>query len=762
MERQGPGHGGNLVGALLDGRYRVDLVLARGGMSTVYQGTDTRLERPVAIKVMDPRYAADPVFLQRFEREARAVARLRHPGIVGIYDQGVDCTDSDPTASPGGRHVFLIMELVDGATLRDLLREHGRLPVPLALSVIDLVLSALAVAHREGLVHRDVKPENVLIGAGGVVKVADFGLVRAVAEAGSNTGDVILGTVAYLSPEQVATGAADPRSDVYAAGVLLFEMLTGTPPYTGETALSVAYRHVNDDVPAPSTVGPPLPVLLDDLVVRATRRDPAARPADAAAFRLALRQVCTDLGIDPVPVPLPSNAAAQTSPPVTSQPVTSHPAMQVPVTEAHGSNGRVPAADAHAALAALAGDHGPRGTRALARSAAPAGGPGQRHHHPSGHQPASRHPSRPPNDDPYQRQRSRDRRTFMTWTVVVLLLASMLGVASWWLGSGRWTEVPDVTGLQRTAVQDALASADLAADIAGDHHDTIPDGTVISIDPGAGNRALRGSEVTVLFSLGHPVVPDLPVGIPAEEAERTLREADLSPQRAPAAAEFHDTVPLGTVLGMQPAAGTVLTVGAPVRLVISKGPAPTTVPEVRGLPEADAIAALAQAGLTAAVRREFDDELAAGRTIGTVPQAGDQTSRGTGVSLLVSTALVVPEVVGQLREPALAALTSAGFKPQERGDGAGQPGATVVSVQPGVGSLVDPSGNRVTVQLSSRVVVPDVVGLPVARARQVLGDAGLSSEVRRFFGGGSSPVLAQSPDGGQVVRPGATVSLRTF
>ncbi|MGH3977197.1 MAG: protein kinase domain-containing protein, partial [Pseudonocardiaceae bacterium] len=204
-------------------------------MSTVYRGTDTRLERPVAIKVMTPQFAADPLFLQRFEREARAAARLHHSGVVAVHDQGVD-------SSPTGNHVFLVMELVEGGTLRDVLREHGTLPVPLAITVAEIVLSALAAAHREGLVHRDIKPENVLIGPGGVVKVADFGLVRAAAEA-SSTGEVILGTVAYLSPEQVATGAADARSDVYAVGVLLFEMLTGAPPYTGETALSVAYRH---------------------------------------------------------------------------------------------------------------------------------------------------------------------------------------------------------------------------------------------------------------------------------------------------------------------------------------------------------------------------------------------------------------------------------------------------------------------------------------------------------------------------------------
>ncbi|MGH4012589.1 MAG: Stk1 family PASTA domain-containing Ser/Thr kinase [Pseudonocardiaceae bacterium] len=748
MERQVPGRYENLVGTLLDGRYRVGPVLARGGMSTVYRGTDTRLERPVAIKVMDPRLAADPSFLQRFEREARAAARLHHPGIVGVYDQGMDSRGpSDPTGAAS--HVFLVMELVEGGTLRDLLREHGRLPVPLALTVTGLVLSALAAAHREGLVHRDVKPENVLIGPGGVLKVADFGLVRAAAEAGNNTGDLILGTVAYLSPEQVATGTADPRSDVYATGVLLFEMLTGAPPYTGETALSVAYRHVNDDAPAPGTVGPPVPAPLDDLVVRATRRDPAARPADASAFLFALQQVRAELGIAPVGVPLPAAAAALAGA------ATTHPRVATGWTAA--------AAGARTAVASPPADHGgPRGTRALARTQLPTGGPGTRRGGPPPAPTRYEPPGGPPDDDPYQRERVRNRRAFIAWIMIVLLLASVVGVAAWWLGSGRWTAVPDLTGLQRTAVEAALAEAHLEAALTEDHHNSIRDGIVISSDPGSGNRVLRGSDVTVRLSLGRPVVPDLPVGTPADDAERMLHEVDLSPRSDPAAAEFHDTVPPGAVIGLRPASGTVLTVGAPVTLVISKGPAPTTVPEVRGIPEADAIAALGQAGLTAQVRREFDDEVPGGQAIGTDPEAGDETSRGSDVTLLVSTALVVPEVVGQPREQALDALTGAGFEPQERGDGAGAPGATVLSVQPRAGSLVPPSDNAVTVRLSTRVVVPNVVGMPVGQARQVLADAGLDSEVSRFIGGSSSRVIAQFPGAGRAVQPGTTVRLMTF
>jgi serine/threonine-protein kinase len=527
VERQGTDHDGNLVGTLLDGRYRVGSVLARGGMSTVYRGTDARLQRPVAIKVMAPRFAADPAFLQRFEREARAAARLHHPGVVGVHDQGVD-------SSPAGERVFLVMELVEGGTLRDLLRQHGRLAVPLAVSVAEMVLSALAAAHREGLVHRDIKPENVLIGPGGVVKVADFGLVRAAAEASSSTGDIILGTVAYLSPEQVATGAADTRSDVYATGVMLFEMLTGAAPYPGETALSVAYRHVNEDMPAPSATGAAVPAPLDDLIVRATRRDPAARPPNAAAFLHTLQALRADLGIDRVPVPVPVVAAR--------------------VSDTTGI---------------ASPDHGPRGTRALPRTDLVGGAQPRR----------AGPPSRPAlQDDPYLRERIRNRRAFIAWMLVVLMLASAIGVGAWWLGSGRWTVVPDLTGIPRGAVRTALAAADLTVILAEDHSDTVPGNTVIRTDPGPGHRTVRGSDVTVVMSLGRPRVPTLAVGSTIEEAEQAIQQADLSPRLNPNAAKFDDTVPVGAVIGLQPASGTILTVGAPVTVVTSKGPAPTRVP----------------------------------------------------------------------------------------------------------------------------------------------------------------------------------------
>src|SRR6201998_2167367 len=240
---------------LLDGRYLVQAKIASGGTSTVYRGLDTRLDRPVARKVMDSRYAGDEQFLTRFQLEARTVARLKNPGLVAVYDQGTDA-----------QHPFLVMELVEGGTLRELLAERGPMPPHAVVAVLRPVLGGLAAAHRAGLVHRDVKPENVLISDEGEVKIVDFGLVRAVAEAGITSTSVILGTAAYLSPEQVRNGSSSPRSDVYSVGILTYELLTGRTPFTGDSALSIAYQRLDTDVPAPSTVISGVPEQFDGLV----------------------------------------------------------------------------------------------------------------------------------------------------------------------------------------------------------------------------------------------------------------------------------------------------------------------------------------------------------------------------------------------------------------------------------------------------------------------------------------------------------------
>ena len=291
-------HSDALTGALLDERYRIEARIATGGMSTVYRGLDERLDRPVAVKVMDSRYAGDAQFLARFQLEARAVARLKDPGLVAVYDQGRG-TPLD------AEQPFLVLELVEGGTLRGLLDERGPMPPHAVAAVLRPVLGALATAHRAGLVHRDIKPENVLISADGEVKIADFGLVRAVAAAGITSASVILGTAAYLSPEQVRDGTAGPGSDVYGVGILCYELLTGHTPFCGDTTLAVAYQRLDRDVPPPSTAIDGVPPQFDALVAHATARDPGDRYADAAQMAADLDEVAAQLQLPAFRVPAP-------------------------------------------------------------------------------------------------------------------------------------------------------------------------------------------------------------------------------------------------------------------------------------------------------------------------------------------------------------------------------------------------------------------------------------------------------------------------
>jgi serine/threonine protein kinase, bacterial len=298
----GAGVGDPLDNTLLDGRYLVQAKIASGGTSTVYRGVDVRLDRPVALKVMDPRYSGDHEFLTRFQLEARTVARLKNPGLVAVYDQGHD-----------GRHPFLVMELIEGGTLRELLVERGPMPPHAVASVLRPVLGGLAAAHRAGLVHRDVKPENVLISDDGEVKIADFGLVRAVAAAGITSTSVILGTAAYLSPEQVRDGNASSRSDVYSLGILTYELLTGRTPFTGDSALSIAYQRMETDVPRPGSVIEGVPTQFDEFVACATARDPADRYADAIEMGAEVDAIAEELELPPFRIPAPRNSAQHRS-----------------------------------------------------------------------------------------------------------------------------------------------------------------------------------------------------------------------------------------------------------------------------------------------------------------------------------------------------------------------------------------------------------------------------------------------------------------
>jgi len=391
-----------LVAAVLDGRYRVDAMIATGGMSAVYRGLDLRLDRPVAVKIMDSRYAGDNQFLTRFQREARAVARLKDPGLVAVYDQGID-----------GQHPFLVMELIEGGTLRELLRERGPMPPHAVAAVLRPVLGGLAVAHSAGLVHRDIKPENVLISDDGDVKIADFGLVRAVAEAKITSTSVILGTAAYLSPEQVSTGDAGPRSDVYSVGILAYELLTGVTPFAGDSALAVAYQRMENDVLPPSRVIAGVPAQFDDLVLQATAREPADRYADAADMAGELDAIVDELNLPEFRVPAPRNSAQHLSAALYH----SH----VQAQQATDSTVRPPAAPPVLA---------PRQhTRELTRDDWPQ--PFTRADYE--YQGASGHFAGIEMSEFYL-ARQRARRALLFWVVAVLTLTGLIAAAAWTLG----------------------------------------------------------------------------------------------------------------------------------------------------------------------------------------------------------------------------------------------------------------------------------------------------------------------------------------
>lgn len=633
------GEAGELIGEMLERRYRVDAPIARGGMSTVYRGLDTRLDRPVAIKVMDPQFAGDPAFLTRFEFEARAVARLKHPALVAVYDQG---SDRD--------HVFLVMELVDGGTLRELLRERGPMPPHAVAAVIAPVLEALAVAHDAGLVHRDVKPENILISDSGEVKIADFGLVRAAAAATTTSNSVILGTAAYLSPEQVTSGIADTRSDVYSAGVLIFELLTGTTPFTGDTSLSIAYQRIHDDVPRPGSRIPGVPAQFDRLVAEATHREPAHRFADAGEMAAALRSVCEQLDLPAYRVPAPRRSAQHQSAPPAAGP--SPRARAVPAADAPPTAGARPAAAATTVLAAGAAAS-PAATAVFGTATSSAAAPGGIQHTRA----VTAQTARPATVDdghldPVLTQghaedaRRKSRRTTLVWLLIVALLALALGFGGWWMGSGRFTAVPATDGLTKDGAVTALQDANLAPELHGEYSDDQPLDTVIRTDPASGSRVSRGSTIALMTSLGRPTVPPIPAGGDASATTAQLTERTLHPVDGGKA--FSSKVPLGAVAALDPAPGTEVAVGSAVKVITSKGSPPVDVPDVKGMSEDAARAALDKVGIAVSdTKTTFDDSVDGGDAIGTDPKIGSSVKAGTSVVLMISDAVKVPSLIGR-------------------------------------------------------------------------------------------------------------------
>jgi eukaryotic-like serine/threonine-protein kinase len=521
-----------LIGRMLDRRYHVRSRIAHGGMATVYLATDTRLDRQVALKVMHAELARDADFVARFIGEAKSVARLSHPNIVQVFDQGSD-----------GQFLYLAMEYVPGRTLRSLLRERGWLTWGEALEVMDPMLAGLAAAHRAGIVHRDVKPENVLLTADGRVKVVDFGLARAQAAAGNTRTGLIIGTVAYIAPEQVTGGITDVRTDVYAAGVMLFELLTGRQPYTGDSPLAVAYKHVNEEVPPVSALAGGIPPAVDQLVRAATSRDPRQRPADAAVFLRAVRS-------------LRGMPAGDESEAITG-------AWADP-GQAYGAPGGYPAA---------AGGAGGSHTMVVAA------GNG---YDPAGYGPGAGYPGGPAYDggaahggevtfggrEPFLQRWLFSRRL----AYLAAGAAAVLGLAfgGWWLTSGRYTTLPQVDGMTVTAATRVLHQAGFDTRAGAPVLDNaVPKGDVISTSPSG--RAVKGATIVLTVSAGPRMITVPPVtGQSLAGAIALLRRAGLTVSGTPKNVA-EDGTPIGTVAGTTPAAGTSWPATRPVYVDVVAG-----------------------------------------------------------------------------------------------------------------------------------------------------------------------------------------------
>ncbi|WP_018470618.1 Stk1 family PASTA domain-containing Ser/Thr kinase [Streptomyces sp. LaPpAH-202] len=593
------------LGLVLDGRYRVDALIAVGGMATVYRALDTRLDRVVALKVMHPELAADASFVERFIREARSVARLSHPNVVGVFDQGAE-----------GAYVYLAMEYVPGCTLRDVLRERGALTPRAALDVLEPVLAALGAAHRAGFVHRDMKPENVLIGDDGRVKVADFGLVKAV-DTVTNTTGAVLGTVSYLAPEQIEQDdVADARVDVYACGVVLYEMLTGGRPHSGDSPAQVLYRHLNEDVPPPSAAVPHLGPELDRLVAVATSRAPEGRPEDAVAL-LALardaRAALDDAALDAVPP-----AALEGDRSIAEDRTSVIPRFSTPARPAD--------------------DDGVQRTSVLAAA---------------------------PPEPPAPRRRLGNRRKGGLAALVAVLLVLCVGAGVWYINSGQFTRVPPLLAKTEDEARQRLADAGLkVGGVDKAYSDTADRGTVTKTDPGTGERVRGNGSVDLTVSLGpRKVTVPRVEGMALDKAKARLRDAGLEPGMVTRA--FSDSVAKGEVVSTDPSAGTERRGGSAVALVVSKG-APVEVPDVAGSSLQEATEALKEAGLKVSTADErIFSEHEKGAVAAQSPKPGTELAEGGEVELTLSKGpdlVEVPDVTGQKEDEARKTLEGAGFK----------------------------------------------------------------------------------------------------
>lgn len=584
-----------MLGKVLEDRYSVDELIARGGMATVYRGTDLRLGRTVALKVLGGVLVNDPDFVERFTQEARATAALTHPNVVAVHDQGI--SDGFP---------FLVMEFVQGRTIREIMAQSGPFTSAHALEIISAVLAGLSSAHDAGFVHRDIKPENVLITNDGHIKVTDFGLARVISDTpvSDSTGAVLLGTMAYLSPEQVQQLAVDQRSDVYSCGILLYEMVTGLVPFTGSSPLDVAYQHVNSNVSAPSSIQPDVPPAVDHLVLAATRKSPVERIQSAREFRDGVIRA-----ISAVP-----RAEALT----TALPLQNTQVIPTPARGAHRATGAVPLQKPNPGIGP-SGVHRDNSAKSKSRKLAP----------------------------------------------LLLVLAFLVGGGTWYQFTGSYEVVPPVSSLTVDEATVILAPLELGVEVVEEFSEDIPAGTVIRTDPASGENARKGSPVTLFVSKGQEryLIPSDLAGKDPNDATSALEALTLVISGTNEV--FDEVIPVGKVVSTDPVGGTSVKRETPVTILVSKGPAPVEVPPIIGTLITDATTALGPLGLTTeTIREDFDDSVA-GTILSTDPIPGTTVPKGTIIKVVLSKGPVlvdVPNVVGMDVATATTTLQSAGFQ----------------------------------------------------------------------------------------------------
>lgn len=673
-----------LVGRVLNDRYLIGDRIARGGMASVFRAVDRRLDRDVAIKVMHHGLGDDQQFTDRFVREAKSAAKLNHRNVVSVFDQGRD-----------GDVTYLVMEYVPGRTLRDLMREEAPMPPYRALELLEQVLVALSAAHAAKIIHRDVKPENVLITPDGDVKVADFGLARAVSAATTATGGTLIGTVSYLAPEIVTNDGADARSDIYACGAMLYEMLTGLKPHAGESPIQVAYKHVHEDIGPPSDVEAGIPPYVDALVARATVRDRDQRSTDARVMLQQVRSVQRaldagltddpDLVADLLPGGRPADegdeaptvSVPRVAPVATASPASeSAPTESVEVSEAtmQWSNGLTPVdAETRAGL-----DAPPELPEAADR-------------------PVGLHPIMSAED--YKKARAGESKSRRGRNLLILAIALALVVfgIGYYFSVGRYVDTPMLTGSAETVARENAEAEGFEFKVAERaFSEDAPLGTVISTDPGPGDKILPGGTIDAVVSKGpdRVNVPKNLKGMTLADAEAALEKVDLKLGDTKTA--YDEKVAKGRVIGATNRKVTdELKRGTVITLAISKGRQPIKVQDYTGKPFAEAEAALKKAGFEVSASEAFSDDVPKGTVISQSPKDGTEF-KNTTITLVVSKG---PDVV----------------------------------------------------------TVPDVVGMRKVQARTALQEAGLVVRSLNFPGAGNYRVVRQTPAAGKEVKRGSTV-----